>query len=325
MKTKKITALALSSMLLLSGCGGKTVDGKSIAASTSISNISADTLYDQLSKGTSGKNALFSYVLDQLIDQKFPATDDMKKNAEDTYNQVLNSYTQQYGDEDTAKKQLETALKSSGSYKSIDDYKKRLVYSMQYAEMMKSYIKKHFNTVFDDYYKIASPRKVSIIAVSAADPTNPTADEKANLKEVQDLLKEGQDFGTVAKKYSTDTNTKDAKGSLGIVDSTSSLSDTYGTDVQSKATELKSGETSDVITGSSAFYILHCDSTDKETIKKELKSVDINSPLITYDNYLVYIVFNSYKINYNDKTIKNTLQSFIKEQLKKRSDERKDS
>ena len=312
MKTKKITALALSSMLLLSGCGSKTVDGKSIAASTSISNISADTLYDQLSKGTSGKNALFSYVLDQLIDQKFPATDDMKKNAEDTYNQVLNSYTQQYGDEDTAKKQLETALKSSGSYKSID-------------EMMKSYIKKHFNTVFEDYYKIANPRKVSIIAVSAADPTNPTADEKANLKEVQDLLKEGQDFGTVAKKYSTDTNTKDAKGSLGIVDSTSSLSDTYGTDVQSKATELKSGETSDVITGSSAFYILHCDTTDKETIKKELKSVDINSPLITYDNYLVYIVFNSYKINYNDKTIKNTLQSFIKEQLKKRSDERKDS
>ena len=35
MKAKKIAALCLASVLLLSGCGGKTVDGKSVVASTS--------------------------------------------------------------------------------------------------------------------------------------------------------------------------------------------------------------------------------------------------------------------------------------------------
>ena len=55
MKAKKIAALCLASVLLLSGCGGKTVDGKSVVASTSEGNVYADDVYDTLISTSSGK------------------------------------------------------------------------------------------------------------------------------------------------------------------------------------------------------------------------------------------------------------------------------
>lgn len=324
MKAKKITALALSCVMLLSGCAsGKTVNGKSVAASTSLGNITADQLYNELSTGSNSQATLFSYVLDQLIDQKFPATDDMKESAEDMYKNVLASYKQQYSSESEAKAALRSDLKSSGSYTGIADYKKKLVYSIQYAQMMRKYVKAHFNTVFEDYYKMATPRKVSIIAINSTNPSSPSKDEKANLKEVQALLKEGKSFAYVARKYSDDTNTANADGSLGVVDTTNSLSSTYTSDVASEALSLNSGETSKVITGTSAFYILHCDTTKKSDIKKEVKDVTIDSPLLTYDQYMVYLVFNTYKISYHDAKIKKAVTSYVKEQLKARTKERK--
>ena len=323
MRAKKLTAIALSAILLTGCTTGKTVDGKSVAASTSIDNITADELYNELSTAASSDSSLFSYVLDQLIDEQFPATDDMKQSAEDMYKNVLSSYKQQYSSESEALSALKNDLKSSGQYSSISDYKKKLVYSIQYAEMMKKYVKAHFDLVYNDYYKMATPRKLSIIAISSTNPSSPSKDEKANLKEVQDLLKEGQSFGSVAAKYSSDTSTASANGSLGVIDTTNSLSSTYSSDVATQALKLKAGQTSKVITGTSAFYILHCDSTDKAAIKKELKNVTIDSPLLTYDNYLVYKVFNTYKVSYHDAKIKKAVTSYVKKQLAARAKERK--
>lgn len=323
MRAKKLTAIALCAAMLTGCTTGKTVDGKSVAASTSIDNITADELYNELSTAASYDSTLFSYVLDQLIDEQFPATDDMKESANDMYKNVLSSYQQQYSSESEALSALKSDLKSSGQYSSISDYKKKLVYSIQYAEMMKKYVKAHFDEVYNDYYKMATPRKVSIIVINSTNPSSPSKDEKANLKEVQALLKEGQSFGSVAAKYSDDTSTSSANGSLGVVDTTNSLSSTYTSDVATKALSLKSGQTSGVITGTSAFYILHCDTTDKATIKKELKNVTIDSPLLTYDNYLVYKVFNTYKISYHDAKIKKTITTYVKKQLAARAKERK--
>ena len=70
MKAKKIAALCLASVLLLSGCGGKTVDGKSVVASTSEGHVYADDVYDTLISTSSGKSAAFQYVLDQLINKE---------------------------------------------------------------------------------------------------------------------------------------------------------------------------------------------------------------------------------------------------------------
>jgi len=324
MNAKTLTALALSGLLLMSGCSAstKTVDGKSVVASTSLGNIFADSVYTSLLDSSNGENALFSYVLDTLIDQKYPVTSDMEENADNMISSIESSYQSQYGDDDY-EEQLESDLESAG-YDSIDDYREKVVYSLQYAEMMKDYVKDNYDEVFDDYYKMATPRYISLIKVSVSDTSNPTDDEKAALKEVKALLKEGKDFGDVAKNYSDDEDTASAKGSLGIVDTTSSLSDTYGSEVQSEALSLKSGETSDTITGTDGWYILHCDSTKKSTIKEELENVDIESPLITYDDYMVYVAFNTYTIKYHDKTIKKMMTEFLDEMIEEREEERED-
>ena len=61
---------------------------------------------------------------------------------------------------------------------------------------------------------------------------------------------------------------------------------------------------------------------DKKTLKKELKKTDIDSPLLAYDDYLQYVVYNSYKINYKDKDIKKIVQEVVNKALEERKTER---
>ena len=314
MKAKKIASLCLASVLLLSGCGGKTVDGKSVVASTSEGHVYADDVYDTLISTSSGKSAAFQYVLDQLINKQYPITSDM-------LDSVKNSYKSQYG-EDSYEKQFKSDLKSGG-YASESEYKKKLVYSLQYAELVKHYVKTHYDTVFEDYYKVATPRMISMIKISVSDPSSPTDSEKEKLKEVQELLKDGKSFGDVAKDYSDDSTTKSAKGSLGVVDTTSNLTNTYGSTINEAAFSLTEGQTSDVLTGNDGYYILKCTSTSKEKIKKKLKNVTIQSPLLTYDDYIIYLAFKTYDIEYKDAKIKKAVNEAIKESLKSRAAERK--
>ncbi len=320
MKAKKIAALCLASVLLLSGCGGKTVDGKSVVASTSEGNVYADDVYDTLISTSAGKSAAFQYVLDQLINKQYPVTSDMKDNASDMLDSIKNSYKSKYG-EDSYEKQFKSDLKSAG-YESESEYKKKLVYSLQYAELVKHYVKTHYDTVFDDYYKVSTPRVISMIKISTSDISNPTDAEKEKLEEVKELLKDGKNFGDVAKDYSDDSDTKSAKGSLGVVDKTSNLTSSYGNAINESAFSLTEGQTSDVLTGNDGYYILKCTSTNKEKIKKKLKNITIQSPLLTYDDNIIYLAFNTYDIEYKDAKVKKAVKEAVKEGLKARAEER---
>ena len=48
----------------------------------------------------------------------------------------------------------------------------------------------------------------------------------------------------------------------------------------------------------------------------------VDSPLLAYDDYLVYYAFQTYKIEYNDVETKKTIQSIINESLKAREKSR---
>lgn len=95
--------------------------------------------------------------------------------------------------------------------------------------------------------------------------------------------------------------------------------------MQTAARTLKEGEVSEAIQGSDGVYFVKCTSTDQESIKKELKTVDVDSPLLTYDDYMVYLAFNTYEINYHDDTIKQTIQDIVDENLNIRNDLRKEN
>lgn len=322
MKQKKLIGLALAGVLLLSGCSGTVKeDGKDVVSSIDKTSLLADDLYKNISQSTQGKQALFSYVLDQLIRKNFPVNDDMEENASDIVSDIEENYKNQYGD--SADEELDNALSSSG-YEDIDAYRDSLIQSLQYAEFLKKYVKDHFDEVFDDYYQQANPRMVSLIKISMSDPQNPTNEEKEKLDEVKKLLKTDKSFDDIAADYSDD-DTKSAKGNIGIVDSTSDLSSQYGQEVQTAALTLKNGEVSEAISGTDGCYFLKCTNTDKETIKKELKTIDVDSPLLTYDDYMVYLAFNTYKLQYNDDEIEKTIKDIVEDSLKTRTDLRKEN
>lgn len=324
MKQKKLLSLALASILLLSGCSSKTVqeDGKDVVASIDEINLLADDLYQDLTSSTQGKQALFSYVLDQLIRQNFPSTDDMEENADELVENIKTNYENQYGD--SAEEELQSALESTG-VKNLEEYRDSLIQSLQYAEFLKKYVNNHFDEVFEDYYQQASPRMISLIKVSMSDPENPTNEESEKLEEVESLLKTNKSFADIAYDYSDDDNTKSSKGNLGIVDKKTDLSSTYGEEVQTMALSLKEGEVSEKIQGTDGCYFLKCTSTDKDAIKKELKTVDVDSPLLTYDDYMVYLAFQTYEIEYHDDTIKQTIQDIVDENIDIRNDLRKEN
>ena len=319
MKGKQLCGIALASVLILSGCSSTVQEnGKDVLASIDGKNVLADDVYTSLSSSKSGQTALFNYVLEKLVNEKFPINDDMKENASQIVENIEANYKSQYGDE--AQTQLESAL-ASGGYKDIEAYEESLIQSLQYSEFVKKYVKDNFDKVYDDYYKQESPRIMSIIKIAMNDVENPTNEEKEKLKEIQNLLKTNKSFADIATSYSDDSS-KNAKGNIGVVDSTLGLTNKYGENVEKSALSLKEGKVSQSIKGTDGYYFLYCVSTDKAKIKEELKNVDIDSPLLAYDNYLMYFAFNSYKLTYKDNNIKKQIESIVNEALKAREEER---
>lgn len=326
MKQKQLMGLALASLLVLSGCSSssavKNSDGKEVISSIDGKDILADDIYKNIASSSTGKNALFSYVLDELVKANFPITSDMEDNAAEIVKNIQANYKSQYPDD--ADTQLESALASSG-YKSIADYEKSLVFSLQYSEFIKKYVKDNFDAVFEDYYKQESPKYMNIIKVSVADMTNLTTEEKENLEEVTSLLKTDKSFEEIASEYSADEATKSKKGSLGIVDSTSGLADTYGEEVEKTATSLKVGSKSEQIKGEDGYYFLYASSNKKEDIKKDLTSVDVDSPLLVYDGYIHFLVFNTYELKYGNEDIEKQIKDFVADALKEKEESRKEN
>lgn len=326
MKQKQLVGLALASLLVLSGCASsstvKNSDGKYVLSSIDGKDILADDLYKNISSSATGENALFSYVLDELVKANFPVTSDMKDNAAEIVKNIQANYKSQYPDDYETK--LESDLASSG-VKSIEEYEKSLVFSLQYSEFVKKYVKANFDTVFEDYYKVENPKYMNIIKVAVADMTNVTTDEKAKLEEVTTLLKTDKSFEDIATQYSDHEATKSKKGSLGIVDSTSGLKDTYGEEVEKASTSLKVGSQSEQIKGEDGYYFLYASSNKKEDIKKELSAVDIDSPLLAYDQYIHFLVFNSYELKYGNEDMQKQIKAFVDDALKERTDSREDA
>lgn len=327
MKLGKCAAALVVTSFLLTGCGNsKTVkeDGKYVVASLSKGkkdkNIFADDIFKDITNTNSGKSAYFETVLQQLMDDKFPVDNDMKIDAKRTVDQIQAYYEQQYGD--SAEEQLNTILSSSG-YSSLDAYREAMIKAYQKSNFLLDYVENNFDEIFDDYYTQASPREASIIKVAMTDVENPTEAESTKLNEVSTLLSSSKTFGDIAKDYSDDTATNMNKGSLGVVDSTTGISSTYGNDVQTKILALNLGETSEAIKGSDGYYFVTVTNTDKKTIKKSLKKdLSIDSPLISYDMYLPYIAYQSYDVKYSDKDVKKLINSIIEDALKERETNR---
>lgn len=88
---------------------------------------------------------------------------------------------------------------------------------------------------------------------------------------------------------------------------------------------MKQGEISDIIKGDDGYYFLKCTCTDKETLKEELKTIDLESPLLAYDSYMIYLAFNTYELTYGDDEIKEMIENYVNDALETREESRGNS
>ena len=133
--TSKLAAvIALTCML--SGCASS---GSNIAT-LGEHTITADDAYESLMKSSNGKNAVFGYIVQEIITANYPETDAMTTDADLTIEQLENSYVSYYGAD--AETYLTQALKESG-FEDMAAYRKAIIYSYQMQEFLNS---KHNNS-----------------------------------------------------------------------------------------------------------------------------------------------------------------------------------
>ena len=201
-KNKLLSALLLAFIIAAGVFLTFTLNQDDAVASINGEKITKDELYTKLVKQYG------SGTVDQMINDKIVEAEAEKKKitvSNSTISSEIDKLKEQYGGEDAFKQALVnnnttlTALKND-----VKNYlliKKLLEPEIKITEdEMKTYFEENKGS-----FATAEQVKASHILV---------ADEKT-AKEIKQKLDNGEDFATLAKKYSTDESTKDKGGELG--------------------------------------------------------------------------------------------------------------
>lgn len=248
-KTKKIL-LGVCCVLLLTGCGNKTIpklDNGEEAITTLKDNrkISVSDLYSKL-KEQYGLESLMNVIDTMILEDKYSGDiDAAKESAKNTMDQLKDSY----GDN------LLQAIQQYTNFNTLEEYENSLYLNYLQKKAITDYAKKNIkDSEINKYYKdeIKPDIKVShiLITVDAAtdasddDKTKAEENAKKTAEEVINKLNEASDkqqaFKDLAKEYSKDDSTKEDGGNLGYINK-NTLGDSYKNMVDS-AYNLKDGE-----------------------------------------------------------------------------------
>lgn len=230
---------------------GKSINGKDVIFSIDGNYTSADDIYDSL-YDSYGIGSIYVKFEQAVLSQAVETSADMEEIANANASAIISNYQSNYGTD--YKDYIESALKSVG-YSSIDDLTTYLIQQLKAEEVVKEYLDNNPD-VYAEYEKEYSPREVSHILVKMEDSENPTDEELAKVKAVEDALASGKDFAEVAKEYSDDGSAANG-GSLGFMDKNTS----FVTEFLDAAIALKENEVSDWVKTQYGYHIIKCDAT----------------------------------------------------------------
>ncbi len=287
--------IALAGLLLtvtLAGCGNQTV------ATTSGGKITESAYYSSLKGTSSGKQVLQQMILNKVLEKQYGSK--VKKSA---VTKQFNTYKAQYGSS------FKSVLAQSGMTES--SLKTEIRSNLLLKEAVKDNV-----TVTDAQYKkqfksYEPEVTVAHILVSKKSTANTVINDLKDTKK-SDMTSE---FTKLAKKYSTDTATKNKGGKLSAFDSTdTSLDSTF----KKAAFKLKTGEytATPVKTQYGYHVILMLKNPGKGTmnqhkaeLKKQIIDNDMNDSTVLHN--VVAKVLKKGDVSIKDNDLKNILSDYL--------------
>lgn len=286
MKKWLIALAGVLMSLTLVACGSKTV------ATTNGGKVTESAYYSSLKSTSSGKQVLQQMILNKVLEKDYG---DKVKSSEVT--KQYNQYKKQYGSS------FNTILQQNGMTASglKNDIRSNL--------LLKQAVKantKVTDAQMEKQFKSYQPKvTVNQILVS----------KKSTAENVIKQLKDGKSFSSLAKKYSTDTATKNKGGRIDAFDNTNTSLDSS---FKTAAFKLKNGEyTTTPVKTQYGYQVIqmvnHPDKGKWQDHKSELKSQILDSKMndSTALHNVVAKVLKKGDVNIEDKDLNNVLSDYL--------------
>ena len=261
-------------------------------ATTSGGKITESEYYDSMKKTSSGKQILEQMILNKVLEKDYGDKVSQKK-----VNSTYNTYKSEYGSS------FDTILSENSMTKS--SFKKSIRSNLLLREAVKDHVT-ITNKQLKKQWKSYQPKTtVAQILVS----------KKAKAEDIIKQLDNGASFSKLAKKYSTDSSTKNNGGKLSAFDNTDSSLDSS---FKKAAFALKQGEyTKTPVKTSYGYHIIKSIkrpakgkmSDHTATLKKQIIDSDMNSSTVLQK--VVSKVLKNGNVSIKDNDLKDILSSYL--------------
>jgi foldase protein PrsA len=238
----------------------KNVGGKDVVFSVADTDVTTDEFYTEL-YNQYGINAVYLFLERAIVESAIETTAVITTKAEIESENIIASFQSYYGD--NYESYIVEALKSLG-YSKIEDLDSYFIYVFKRQALMTQYLDDNMDTLFAGFNEINTPRVVSHVLVTMADPDNPTADETTRFDAAKAAYANGASFEEMVTGYSEDTSNNTMKGLLGYLD----VNTSYVEEFLTTALALNEGEVSDWVKTTYGYHLIRVDSTQLEALKE---------------------------------------------------------
>ena len=241
---------------------GKSVDGQDIIASIDDYDLSADELYDEMSRFSLSQ--LYYRFRNAVIEQSVTEETDEMKEAAQQLKENLEAQAQT-NSSSSADELIASMLNNVGL--EDDELYRFCMLAQKESVLQQNYVKEHYDDLMAD---VESPRILSIIELSVSDVDSLSEDESASMDTIDAALADGTTFADVASEY-TQSTISDENGFYGYIDEDTASSTTFTEEMLSAALSLEEGETSEWIHVNSdsgdKVVLIHADVAGKDSLQ----------------------------------------------------------